>query len=168
MQIAILQMIGHALLSTNPSDSSDKVVLWHSSGLISQRLGFKSQQRWGIFLIFKNYLCKLPIGNKFQLGKNFNVPDACTPRDIHSQQEAAGKVWFGRRWYYHISTFLHKYSLEHITCCLVRRHRYSFVKFCVMHSEYSVLFYLRVNYLVLSSKWYLIVPLIQTSSKCNY
>ena len=53
----------------HPSDSPALVVLWYSSGLISQRWGLKSQQRLGNFLIFKNYLCKLPIGNKFQLGK---------------------------------------------------------------------------------------------------
>ena len=55
------------------SDSSALVVFWYSSGLISQRLRFKSKQRWGNFLISKNYLCKLPIGNKLQLGKYSNV-----------------------------------------------------------------------------------------------
>ena len=30
---------------------------------------FKSSRGGGIFLIFKTYLCKLPIGNKLQLGK---------------------------------------------------------------------------------------------------
>ena len=38
----------------------------------SRGWGFKSQQRWGNFLIFKNCRCKFPIGNKFQLKNNSN------------------------------------------------------------------------------------------------
>ena len=34
---------------------------------------FKSHQRWGNFLIFKNYLRKLPISNKFEWGNNSNL-----------------------------------------------------------------------------------------------
>ena len=43
-----------------------------------QRLGVQIPAEVGGFLIFKTYLCKLPIGNKFQLGRNSNdsVQDA--------------------------------------------------------------------------------------------
>ena len=55
-------------------DSTALLVLWYSSGLISQRLGVQIPAEVGFFFfIFKNYLCKLPIGNKFQLGKLYNV-----------------------------------------------------------------------------------------------
>ena len=41
-----------------PSDSPAKMVLWHSSGLLSQRLGVQIPAEMGEFLSFKNYLCK--------------------------------------------------------------------------------------------------------------
>ena len=44
--------------------------LWYSSGLLRQRLGVQIPAQVVEFFIFKKYLCKLPIGNKFQLGKN--------------------------------------------------------------------------------------------------
>ena len=69
-------MIGYALLSTTltPFRLTCRLSImvitlasWSRGGV------FKSQQRWEIFLIFKNHLCKLPIGIKFQLGKNSNT-----------------------------------------------------------------------------------------------
>ena len=56
VQIDTLQIIGHALLS--------KTVNTLQSHLIAEE---------GIFSIFKNYLCKLPIGNTFSIRKNSNV-----------------------------------------------------------------------------------------------
>ena len=59
---ATLQMIGHALLSANfrhHSDSLANVVLWYSSGLISQWLGVQSIGGES-FLIFINFFCQLP------------------------------------------------------------------------------------------------------------
>ena len=38
-----------------------------------QRLGLQIPAEVGEFFNFKNYLCKLPIGNEFQLGNNSNV-----------------------------------------------------------------------------------------------
>ena len=59
--------VEHKLSQT--SDSPALVVLWCSSGLISQKLWVQIPANMENFLIFKNYLCKFPIGNKLQLGK---------------------------------------------------------------------------------------------------
>ena len=45
------------------------MVLWYSSGLTSQRLGFKSQHRWEKFIIFKTFFCQLPFGKKKSIRK---------------------------------------------------------------------------------------------------
>ena len=72
MQIAILLMIAHALLSTN----FNPIRLTCQGGCVvefwphKQEVGGSNPSRGGgIFVIFKNYLCKLPIANKFQLEK---------------------------------------------------------------------------------------------------
>ena len=69
-------MIGHALLSTNLNTLQTHLPWWSCDIVLASSargLGFKSQQRWGNFLLFKNYFCKLPIANKFQLGKMSNI-----------------------------------------------------------------------------------------------
>ena len=62
-------MIGYALLSTKFNTCRLSIMV---STLVSRSRGwgFKSQHRWENILIFKNYLCKLPNGKKFQLGNN--------------------------------------------------------------------------------------------------
>ena len=54
--------VEHKLL--HPSDLPAFMILWYSSGLISQRLGVQiPAEDWEFFFIFEKYLCKLPIGN---------------------------------------------------------------------------------------------------------
>ena len=87
---AQLQMIGHALFSTNFNTLQTHLPRW-SCGIVLVSLGFKSQHRQGNFLILKNFFCQLPFGKKNSIRKKkemsngivVNIPSQKLHLDVH-------------------------------------------------------------------------------------